>query len=583
MAAALHEVRTGGPASSRRPGRALHLLVTGAVIGFFLLPIAIGLAQTALLSLGHFPAIGASGISAKAWIALFRVPGLLRAVSLSLTTGLAATLLSLVLAFAAVAALHGRVPPRLIARLALPVLAAPHAAMAIGLAFVLAPSGWIARGLAALLDWPRPPDVATVGDPWGLALIVGLTVKEAPFLTLMLLAALTQLPARRQMASARALGYPRAEVWLKVLLPQIWRLIRLPVLVTLAYGLSVVDMAMILGPSNPPVLSVLVTRMMNDPDLAMLLPASAGGVLQLALVGVSFALLALLVRGLRLAGLIWLRRGGRGRASGRVTTGLAALAGAMLLLGGLGLMALLIWSLVWTWRWPDLLPSAWSLRIWQANLPGWSMTALNSLLIGLASTLLSLVLAIAWLESGDRRGRRGMGWMTAAIYVPLLLPQLSFLMGLNILLLRLTIPGGIGAVIFAHCLFVFPYVLIALSDPWRAVDPRLTKTAAALGAGQWRRLIRIKLPVLMAPLGVAAAIGFAVSVAQYLPTLFLGAGRVATLTTEAVSLSASSDRRVVGVYAVLQAALPWLGYALAVALPAILHRNRRDLRGGAAL
>ncbi|MGB3177086.1 MAG: ABC transporter permease, partial [Albidovulum sp.] len=77
----------------------------------------------------------------------------------------------------------------------------------------------------------------------------------------------------------------------------------------------------------------------------------------------------------------------------------------------------------------------------------------------------------------------------------------------------------------------------------------------------------------------AAAIGFAVSVAQYLPTLFLGAGRITTLTTEAVTLSSGSDRRVSGVYAVLQATLPFVVYLAALALPTILHRNRQGLSG----
>ena len=35
----------------------------------------------------------------------------------------------------------------------------------------------------------------------------------------------------------------------------------------------------------------------------------------------------------------------------------------------------------------------------------------------------------------------------------------------------------------------------------------------------------------------AAAVGFAVSVGQYLPTLLIGAGRLPTITTEAVALA----------------------------------------------
>lgn len=52
------------------------------------------------------------------------------------------------------------------------------------------------------------------------------------------------------------------------------------------------------------------------------------------------------------------------------------------------------------------------------------------------------------------------------------------------LLLTLGLRPGFWAVVWAQALFVFPYVMIALSDPWRARDPRLDRTAAALGAGR---------------------------------------------------------------------------------------------------
>ncbi|WP_330449432.1 hypothetical protein FLP41_04225 [Paracoccus marcusii] len=66
---------------------------------------------------------------------------------------------------------------------------------------MIAPSGWIARGLAAGLGWDRPPGLATVGDPLGLALILGLVLKELPFLIVTLLAASTQIPLAAQMAA----------------------------------------------------------------------------------------------------------------------------------------------------------------------------------------------------------------------------------------------------------------------------------------------------------------------------------------------------------------------------------------------
>ena len=86
------------------------------------------------------------------------------------------------------------------------------------------------------------------------------------------------------------------------------------------------------------------------------------------------------------------------------------------------------------------------------------------------------------------------------------------------------------------------------------------------------------LPMLLRPVLVAAAVGFSVSVAQYLPTVFAGAGRLTTLTTEAVGLSGGADRRVLAVTAFAQTALPLLGFAAALAIPAIRFRHRQGLR-----
>jgi putative thiamine transport system permease protein len=62
-----------------------------------------------------------------------------------------------------------------------------------------------------------------------------------------------------------------------------------------------------------------------------------------------------------------------------------------------------------------------------------------------------------------------------------------------------------------------------------------------------------------------------------LPTLFAGAGRLATLTTEAVTLSSGADRRILGVFAFLQALIPLLVYVAALAIPLIVFRNRKAM------
>ena len=62
------------------------------------------------------------------------------------------------------------------------------------------------------------------------------------------------------------------------------------------------------------------------------------------------------------------------------------------------------------------------------------------------------------------------------------------------------------------------------------------------------------------PIGAALFIGFAVSIALYLPTVFVGGGRIPTITIEAVSLAASGSRGPAGVAAILQLLIPLACY-----------------------
>ena len=200
----------------------------------------------------------------------------------------------------------------------------------------------------------------------------------------------------------------------------------------------------------------------------------------------------------------------------------------------------------------------------------------------LRATLLALVLTLACLENeahlSMRRSARARGaqvlWL---LYLPLLVPQIAFLFGTQVLLVRLGFDATLAAVMWAHLVFVLPYLFLSLADPWRAFDARYTRSALALGRAPWRVFVGIKLPILLRPLLIACAVAFAVSVGQYLPTVFAGSGRVATLTTEAVTLSAGADRRVIGTWALTQSVLPWLGYLFAALAPALLFARRRAL------
>ncbi len=548
-----------------------------ATLLVFLAPIVAGLLSTALPAFGWFPALGGREFGFGIFARLFAQPGLGTSIALTLFTGILATALSLALALAFCAAAYGTNAFARAQRLLAPLLATPHAALAIGFAFLIAPSGWIARLISPELSgWTRPPDIATVQDPLGLAFVAGLMLKETPYLLLTLTAAIGQADLARSLATARMLGYGKFTAWAKVAIPRLYPQIRLPVYAVLAFALSNVDVALILAPTNPPTLSVMIVRWISDPHLDLFMPAAAAGLLQFALVVASIGAWRLGEIAIAHAARDWLTNGERG-GEGRLRNASARAALTLLFaLAIAALAALAMWSVAQSWRFPDALPDRWTSAHWLREMPSLAAPATTTLLVALSATAIALMLSVLCLENEVRSGKRASKAL-ALLYAPLLIPQVSFLIGAQTLLVRLNLDGGFAALVWAHLLFVLPYVFLALADPWRALDPRYARIAACLGASPLRVFLTVKIPLLLRPLTVAAAVGFAVSAALYLPTLFAGGGRWTSLTTEAVTLASGGDRRVLGVYAFAQAALPLIVYAAALAVPAFLYRNRKGM------
>ena len=545
-------------------------------IALFLLPVAAGLIGTLLPAFGYLPAIGGNHLSVDPWRALADQPGVTTSVRLSLQTGLLATAVSLALAASFCALLQEHATFRRLSAWVPPLLATPHVALAIGLAFIIAPSGWLLRlASPALTGWDRPPvDLVTLRDPHGLAMVLGLVLKEVPYLILMTLAALNQIPHPALRRVGAALGYRPAAAWFKLVFPAVYAQLRLPVYAVLAFSMSTVEVGLILGPGNPPPLALLAARWFADYDLQRYFPAAAAATLQGLLVLAALVAWRAGESCIARIGRAWCERGVRGGVIGPAARAAATLAALGMVLGLVALLGTAFWSFAQSWRFPSNLPDSWTTRTWALQLPRVAETVTATVVLALASALVAVLLAVACLEAETRRGHAPARRVLWLVYAPLLVPQIAFLYGFQVVLVQLGLDGSWLAVAWAHLVFVLPYAFLSLADPWRALDPRYARTAAALGVRPWCVLWRVRLPMLLKPLLLAFAIGCAVSVGQYLPTLFAGAGRVATLTTEAVTLSSGADPRIMGVYAFLQAAIPLLVYGAAMALPALLYRRR---------
>jgi putative thiamine transport system permease protein len=205
-----------------------------------------------------------------------------------------------------------------------------------------------------------------------------------------------------------------------------------------------------------------------------------------------------------------------------------------------------------------------------------------SVAAALASCLISSILVIGCFENERTLAQTRQISISQRslwiIFMPLLIPQISFLFGIQVLLVILHLDGTWFALIWIHLVFVLPYVFLTLANAYRTYDQRFSHVGITLSSSPRKTFTRVKLPILMKPVLFSLAVGFSVSIAQYLPTLYVGNGRFATITTETVSLAAGSDRRIIAVYALSQFILPLIGYVSAITVPYVMHRNRQLMR-----
>lgn len=541
-------------------------------MALIIMPISIGMIGAILPAIGVFPPLGGKALSAGPFLEFINLPGIGHSISLGLFSGLLATAFSTVIALVLPGLVYGHKTFRMLGRYLSPILSLPHITVAVGILFLLQPSGWLMRLLSpSLTGYDQPPIDYLFPDQAGLTLVLGLMAKEIPFLILMTLSGLSQINTRPMLTVARSMGYGPLASWIFVIMPAIWVRLKLPVLIVLVFSLSVVDMAVALAPTTPPPLAVRVVSLYQDPDLSQRFVASVAALVQMLMViggAVIFfgcvALLSKMMRALTFSGNRF--QISEVFAIRFVKSMLMLMALLPMFLAILGLVAAMIWSVAGRWRFPSAWPDAFSFRYWARAVDGFAEIVQTTLILGLVSSFLGLVLVMIWLgvmETTAQEKKSKNSWSEHLLFLPLILPQVAFLFGIQIMLLWLGLDGSVFALIWSHMLFVIPYIWLALAPSWRSFNNNWLSLAGTLGASPISRFFKVRVPIMIEPFLVSFAIGFSVSAALYLPTIFASNGQVVTLTVEAVTLTSGASRQQLGVATGLQMALPLVIYILA--------------------
>lgn len=190
------------------------------------LPIIPGLFGVILPAFSYIPTLGLHHISLQGFYQVFQWPHVTDSIVITVWSGLISTAISLYLTYSFLRLFWHTVQWKKLEAWLSPLLAIPHVAFAIGLMFLVSPTGWLNRLLDLISS--KLAIINLAQDPYALGLILVLTIKETPFLILMSIAVLQQLNTPQLVRISSSLGYSPQQTWQKVIFPQWLPKIRLP-------------------------------------------------------------------------------------------------------------------------------------------------------------------------------------------------------------------------------------------------------------------------------------------------------------------------------------------------------------------
>jgi thiamine transport system permease protein len=149
----------------------------------------------------------------------------------------------------------------------------------------------------------------------------------------------------------------------------------------------------------------------------------------------------------------------------------------------------------------------------------------------LASTVLTVAVALPAAYVLGRYRFRGRGLVSALVVVPFVLPTVVVALAF-LAILPAPIDRGWAPILIAHAFFNVAVVVRIVGTFWASLDPRVGEAAATLGASPADRLREITAPLLAPAVASAAAIVFLFSFTSFGIVLILGGPRYATVEAE---------------------------------------------------
>jgi putative spermidine/putrescine transport system permease protein len=170
-----------------------------------------------------------------------------------------------------------------------------------------------------------------------------------------------------------------------------------------------------------------------------------------------------------------------------------------------------------------------------ATTPAWLDAARNSLVIGICSTILAMILGTMAAIGLARAKFRFKGAVMALIVSPILIPIVITAVGMYFFFVKVGLVGTYPGLILAHTALSVPFVVVTVMATLGGFDTSLIRAAASLGAPPLTAFRRVMLPIIFPGVASGGLFAFATSFDEIVVTFFLAAPEQRTLPRQIFS------------------------------------------------
>lgn len=127
----------------------------------------------------------------------------------------------------------------------------------------------------------------------------------------------------------------------------------------------------------------------------------------------------------------------------------------------------------------------------------WREATLNSLVIAVATSALSLVLGTAAALMLSQATFRGKTIVLGLLLSPLVTPVIVLSVGMYMVFARWGLSGSYVGLVAAHTVLALPFVIVSVLASLKTVNANLQLASAGLGATPWFTFRRVTLPLIL--------------------------------------------------------------------------------------